>query len=492
MSSIFDNFVCNFDFTVGATGDFPTLQAALADESVTNGSTILVQAGTYNITSTINVSKQVKIYGEGIGNTIIETNADSAAPLVMMNVTADNVIVRGITFRHLKTTTNSTESVIVASGGGFPQTRISNFILDTCRLEFMCFGVVTRSTDLKVANNQFVAIGANSGTRRAMGIYGAQGDTFIVGNSAANIASPARALRFINILSTTGTNPNEVNSGRVVVEDNTHSLANGALTQFMIQDNFQGTAGALELIAKRNVFEENNAAIVFFGVSANFGDLYNKVTLQANNITNVHALDGGKGLLGVDGSGAFRSTNLPVHAADNVIGQTVFRTGWTEATGSEGAIVGRSTNITDFTAVLSAVIDASPAVPATSIPCTPVEPTRNLTRVRGEQLRSALNLIGDLNVGGIITGDGSGLFNLPLHVNEFKIVDIETAQTEDLPIELDHTPIANSVRVSVNGVIMAPGADRDFTLSGAIVTMKAGLNLEEGDVVYITYLRANA
>jgi len=379
--------VCTFDFTVGPTGDFPTLEAALADENVIDGTSILLQSGTYVIPATINFTKQVKIYGEDLNSTIIQTSADTAAPLVMMNVTVDNVVIYGITFKHLKTNTNSTESIIAASGGGFPQTRISNFVLDSCRLEFMCFGITTRSTGLKIANTKFVAIGANTGTRRAIGIYGSAGDTFIVGNEALNLTSPVRALRFISILSTTGNNPNETNSGRIIVEDNIHSVANGPLTQFMIQDNFQGAAGALELIAKRNVIQENNAAFVFVGATANFGDLYSKISLQNNSITNVHAVDGGKGLLGVDGTGAFRSAALPVHAANNVLGQTVFRTGWIEATGSTNALVGRALAIADFTVALSAVIDASPSVPKTSAgTCTVVAHRHEIEDVKNLQL----------------------------------------------------------------------------------------------------------
>ena len=111
-------------------------------------------------------------------------------------------------------------------------------------------------------------------------------------------------------------------------------------------DNHQGGIGAFELIVKDNVTPETNAFVVSFGGVNNFGDLFSRIVLINNNLKNKHSAGLGKGVLAIDGSGGprpFRSTELPIISFDNVLEQLDFRSGYAEASGSTGSIVGYAT-----------------------------------------------------------------------------------------------------------------------------------------------------
>ena len=107
-------------------------------------------------------------------------------------------------------------------------------------------------------------------------------------------------------------------------------------------DNSQGAAGAFDLIVNGNTTNETSAFVVDFGAAANFGNVFNRVVLINNTLSNSH----GKGVFAIDGSGGpltYRSSNLPIVASGNTLGQLTFRSGWAEATGSTGSIVGYNT-----------------------------------------------------------------------------------------------------------------------------------------------------
>jgi len=52
---------------------------------------------------------------------------------------------------------------------------------------------------------------------------------------------------------------------------------------------------------------------------------------------------------------------------------------------------------------------------------------------------------------------------------------------------LTFTPIANSQAVFYNGLALAPGATEDYTISGNVVTLNAGIVLTNGDKILVTY-----
>jgi pectin methylesterase-like acyl-CoA thioesterase len=349
-----------FDLVVGSGEVHTTLESAIAAAS--NGQNILVKAGTYLVSSSIAVNKEVKIVGEDADTVIFETAGTTSDPVNMFVVRANNAALAKMTIKHKKTSNTSVEAAVVASGGGFPQTRISNFIMEQCKIEFVEFGLTVRAEEWCVRDSQFTyATGSVSNSARAIGIYGTKGNAFIKDNFLKNDIINGTSFRPLYLTSTTGSNPNETVEGKLVIEGTTHV---GPLAQFFNQENTQSAgAGTFELQIKDNVINETN---LFVGVAcyvSNAGDLFSSITLSGNTLSNLHAADGGKGIFGVYGNSQFRSSDLIVHASNNTLGQEIYRTGW-EAV--EGTIVGKELAIPAFTVALDSIIPDSGEAPSIS------------------------------------------------------------------------------------------------------------------------------
>lgn len=355
------------DFTVGAGGDFATLDLALADVSVVNGTVLEVLNGTYTVSSTININKSVTIFGESKAGVIFETAGAAGDPVQMFNVSVDDVVMKDMTIKHKKTTNTSVETAIGVSGGGLPQTRVDGFILDNCRIEHVEFALTIRGSNWKIANSQFAYAGPANGTRRHLGIYGVYGSCFIYNNESEDNGATGNT-RWINIISTTGTNPNETVEGSLVIEGNTQTV--GSLQQFYSQDNWQGSAGGYDLYVLDNTTVETSAFISMFGTLVNFADIIGTVQVSGNSLSGLHggAPIGCKGLIGFDGGGGIapRSSALPVNSSGNTLGNLIFRTDYTEAVGSSGSIVGyHNVNLSAVSVTLSGTLAPVPAMPAT-------------------------------------------------------------------------------------------------------------------------------
>lgn len=356
----------SYDFTVGPTGDYPDLPTALADAAVVDGTTLGVQAGTYTLTSTLTISKQVQIFGEDKNTVILQSAATSSDPTTLISVTVDNVVLKGLTISHRKTSNTSVETAVAVSGPGFPQTRVNNFILDDCIIRHMEFGLTIRGSNWKLSNSAFVYAGPNNSTRRHVGIYGFDGDCFAVNNTSNEDIVPGTTgnTRWYSLTSTTGTNPNETYTGTLVVEGNTQ--VGGNLQQFFNQDSWQGSAGQYNLIVKDNTTtNESSAFIVLFGSSANFGDILGEITVEGNSLSNT----GGKGVIGLDAGSliAFRSSSLTVHVpTSNTVANSAWASGWAEASGSSGNTVGyRTTTVSSPSVTQDAVSPVIPPEPVT-------------------------------------------------------------------------------------------------------------------------------
>ena len=364
-----------YDWTVGVGGDFADLYAALAAPSVVDGNTILVKAGTYTLATTLNINKKVKIYGEGIGATILTSAGTTTDPISLINVSVNDVILMKMTIKHLRTENTSECTAIAASGGGSPATRIDNFIIDTCRIEYIEFGATIRGSNYKVANSEIVYVGPSNATRRALGIYGNYGNCAIIGNSFQNNASSGN-LRVITVISTTGINPNETNEGTLYVGYNSAGIVGTAISQFYAQENTQGVNNGFSLILYGNNSNETSAFVSLYS-AANFANIFSQVTAFANTFSNNHESSTGlgKGLIGIDGPGPigdYRSSPLPVHASLNVAGQVNFRADYAAAIGSSDAVVGYKTSVFNpVTVVQDEFVLPAPTVADTPIP----EPT---------------------------------------------------------------------------------------------------------------------
>lgn len=337
----------SYDHIVGPTGSFATLQEALASPSVTNGQSIQIQAGTYLVSSTIEINKSVKIFGASKESVIFETAGGASDPVSMFNVSVNDVCMANMTIKHKKTTNTSIETAVVVSGPGFPQTRVFGFIMDGCLIEHVEFAVTIRGGVWKIANTDFSYMGPSNSTRRHVGVYGVWGDCYGVNNRSFDNGATGN-LRWWAITSTTGTNPNETLQGALILDGNIQQ--SGALHQFVSQDAWQGNAYQYDLLLKNNVVSESNAFVSFFGATPNFGNVINQVLAYDNTLTNLHGgtPPGGKGIFGIDGSGGvpFRSDFLTAHIRNNVLSNMSFRSDYTEAPGSEEFAVGYSSNVT--------------------------------------------------------------------------------------------------------------------------------------------------
>jgi hypothetical protein len=350
----------SYDWSLGVGGDFETVSGLISSASVLNGHTVKVLSGTYMVTSTVNVNKQLKFYGEDVATTIFTTSGGTSDPVSMFNVSVDNVLFKGITFQHRKTSNTSIETAIVVSGPGFPQTQVANFILDGCIIENVEFGLTIRGNNWKIVNSTIAYTGPSNSTRRSIGIYGTSGECFVSNNVFSNNTATG-ALRVVCPTSTTGTNPNELYLGTLVVENNTTS---GTVSQFYSHDAWQGISGGFTLVVKNNVVNENNAFVSFFGATAGFGEIIKEVVVSGNDFNNTHGgvPSGGKGAIGVDGNTTFRTTPLVVYHSENTVKNTTYRGGYTEVF---SFIVGRSSGIPAFDVDASEDIPPTPLAPAT-------------------------------------------------------------------------------------------------------------------------------
>ena len=339
--------IAAWNFTVGSGGDFPDLPTAIANASVTNGMTLKVLNGTYTLTSQLAVNKQLVIFGESVAGVILQSQGTSSDPAQLINVSVDNVALINMTIKHRKTTNTSVEAAISASGPGFPQTRIANFIIDGCRIEYAEFGVVVRGSGWKIANCTLAySTGAVGNSNRAVGVYGVLGNCFFQNNVIDNTALSGTATRGVYLTGSTGSNPNESVSGALIL-DGTSQL--GTLQQFFLQDNLSGSAASFSLYVTNNVINETSVFCVIFCVTANAGDIFTQIIATGNTSSGT---DGGtpvgtKGTVGIDGSGAFRSSALTIYGQNNTMTNTTFRTDWTSVSGT---LLGRANTVTAFAA----------------------------------------------------------------------------------------------------------------------------------------------
>jgi len=372
------------DWTVGSGGDFATLDAALASPSVVNGDYIKVLPGTYTLASLLTVGKEVIIGGTpgSKGDVILQTAADGTAPVTMMQVTANNVILKDLTIKHRKTTNSSIEAAVVLSKGawavdGLGYTRPSGFIMDSCRIEHVEMGFVARGDGFKIANCEIAYVGPNNSTRRHVVLYGTANDCFFT-NVAFEDSTAAGVTGNTNVFYLSSTAAGQVAerfNGTLIVDGSTWVSSTSKLpNQFFNQDNCLSD-GTFNLMFKNNVVSEKNLFVGLYGSTTNFGNSFGDITFANNTLSNIHTNPntGGKGMLTIDGGGSnvsWRSSNLVAHISGNTLTNSTFRATSTGVLQSPanvtGPEIGRTTAaIASFTADVDATIPATPAAPST-------------------------------------------------------------------------------------------------------------------------------
>jgi hypothetical protein len=321
------------------------LQATI--NAASDGDVIFLANGTYSLAANLSISKQVALVGESQEGVLIQDTRGNAQSFVSVSV--DNVTLKDLTVRHATTESNIGHAIVV-SGPGFPQARLNNFRMYNVKSQYSKGGLSIRSDNFVVDGCTFEVV-AGSSTRRGILHYGNGGDSFIKNTHFINATTSA--LRAITPTSTSGSNPSDDQAGSLTIEGSTFT---GNLSQFVNMDNHQGAAGAFELIIKDNVTPETNAFVVSFGATQNFGDLFSRIVIVGNTLTNNHSSGLGKGALALDGFNgplSYRTSALPVISSGNTLGQLLFRSGYAEAVGSSGSIVGYSTAISQPTVEMS-------------------------------------------------------------------------------------------------------------------------------------------
>lgn len=354
-----------YDYTVGSIVE---LMAAIS--SATTGSTILISPGNYSVTGTLSINKSVKLYGASSSSVIFQTAGTTSDPVNMVSVTADNVLIKDITFKHKKPNNTSVEAAITVSAGGFPTfTYPKNFIMHGCRVEYVEFGVVIRGEGFKLANNRFVyATGTGANSNRCIGIYGEKGNCFIADNIFDNsVVASSTSFRPIFSTSTNGTS-NETTIGALIVSGNSSV---GSVAQFYNQDNLRGTNGGFDLYFLNNNINETSLFVGLWCGATNVGNIIGKIVLNGNTASGNHggAPFGTKGMLNIDNTGTFRSSPLPVHVGSNTQSLQTFRTGFVGITQSPSNtvpayILGRASAVI-VTATVSTNIPVAPEAQVT-------------------------------------------------------------------------------------------------------------------------------
>ena len=321
--------------TVGPGGTFPTIQAALLSPTVVNGDTILVLNGVYTEATSILVTKSVTICGQTRDGTIVTTAGTATDPRTVFAVSVDNVVIARMTIRQLSTEGSTVGTAVAVSGPGFPQTRVNGFLLDNVVIDYTEIGVSLRASNFVVQDSILNYVGPVAPRGFGIIMYGTNGNS-IINNVLFGNAPLQLNLRATYITSSTGSNPNENNAGTLTLSNNQQS---SVLGEFFVQDNFQGSFGALTLRFLNNIFSETSTWAASFSVTSLAGNLYAQIVLQNNQASGA----GNKGLFAIDGFGSgltFRSSPLTVSSTGNVILSPVILPPFVEAPGSTGGIVG--------------------------------------------------------------------------------------------------------------------------------------------------------
>lgn len=360
-----------FDHVVGSGEQFETIEAALASESVLDGHKIKLKAGTYTLTSLLVISKQVKIFGEGKNETIIEGSFSTATNSSLISVTADNVLLTGIGFKQLAGAVNFC-IIGQRSDASRPgdSVKINNFSLINCKVEYPKHGVEIRGTNTVIKNVEFVLIPGSSSTRYPLMFSHSEGEAFISGCHFNHPTALAANNRLIYLRGSGQAGSDSSYSGVLTIENST---CEGFVSQFVNHDNLSGSN--FEVVLRNNDTRavedvcsgDTNAFFVAVGSNPN---IYSKIVCENNKLENKHNVEGlGKGMFYLATTGA-RTTSLPVFASGNELTNLILRA--TDVTGANSpdalftvlaSIDYSQLNPFDFTDTLPSGLPVAPADP---------------------------------------------------------------------------------------------------------------------------------
>ena len=370
------------DFTVGAFGNFGTIEEALASDSVMDGHTIVVLDGTYIITSPITVSKSVTICGASMDKTIFTTAGTMSDPDTLFSITVDNVSITGMTIRQ-KSISSSVSTALTVSGPA--STQVSAFHMKSVSVELVAWGMEIRGSAWTVEESSFKYASTfdsySQGPLYAVVMFGINGDCSFRNIVLTN--GSRSAVREGMWLTTSSDPSSESNSGKLSVSGVSRKSTNVQMLRvFFRQDNFLGPPGSLDL----NFFDNNvsgwEACVYLFAAISDWGDIFGAISL----INNTAVKAGGKGLLGIEGGNGsinFRNSPLPVRAGYN--SAIVLSGSFTDAVGSADGLVAYA--VGDYQSAIEITLDTFTTTTTTttttsSSPSRTIDPTNTIALVK--------------------------------------------------------------------------------------------------------------
>jgi hypothetical protein len=205
--------------------------------------------------------------------------------------------------------------------------------------------------------------------------------------------------------------------------------------------------------------------------------MFSSITLSGNTISNLHAVDGGKGVFGVYGTAAFRSSSLVVHSSNNTLGQSVYRTGWVSV---EGTTVGKETGTPSFSVSLDSVIpqsgDVPTIIPSGSSSYVELSPEPDLSEIESdiESLDSRIDAL-ESQVDGPAFSNGSVVVG-----EELGYIDLDREYMKIMSAAVGRMAIHEGEDYTISVV----GGKTRLTWIGSLVNPGGAEAIETGDKVF--------
>ncbi|WP_338554072.1 hypothetical protein [Paenibacillus sp. KS-LC4] len=297
---------------VGSTRTYTTIDAALA--AANPGDRLLLDAETFIITATINVTTPVTIEGQGMGLTTVITTTNTVVNIFY--VTVPNVVFQKMSIIQNFPMVLSVETVI-----SFKNLSATGLYVDQCEISVCELGIAVIAKEFQITNCSFTyaPLASNPNGYFYINISSTSGQSFIDGNTFVSAATNTNC-RFIiitNITASSGTL-----RGDLVVSNNTQDPASPAtLRHLLVMEEFVGTDFGLYFI-KNTTSKEGNVPVLLFNADLN---IFKFIAAYGNILQNT----AGKGFIGIDSS-YIGTTNI--YSSDNQFALSSFTTGWASAT----------------------------------------------------------------------------------------------------------------------------------------------------------------
>jgi len=241
--------------------------------NATAGDTLILAAGTYTITSAINVSKALNIVGQGVNQTTIN-RASSSATISMLNITASSVKISNLSVTGTMTGANVFQGIYV-NGTDLTNCNLSNInvtaIGDTGSTTAIIYlnssgtirDVVTSTSTISTGSSYGFYARNNSSNSNTINIYNMDSTTSAVGavDSEAFRSYPnnASATMTVNLYNSRGTSAGTAtNRVAFVTTTNTYAVMNAENSVFNGSDYDVARLSSGGVITLKNCTLVNN------------------------------------------------------------------------------------------------------------------------------------------------------------------------------------------------------------------------------------------